>query len=101
MVRRQRRTEALLAQQAERRPRRSPSVAFQHIVPLLGICRHVEGGEPDLILFTSQLPAEESLTLVQPSQRVLRAVVGGERQLVVLGDGVRVAMALWRLGHMD
>ena len=58
-------------------------VAFQNCVPHLGCASEVVGCELDPIRVTSLLAAEKLLTLEQPAERVLLAVIGWEGQLMV------------------
>ena len=78
------RAEALLTHATEVRPRGAAYVAFQDDVPLLSHAREVIRCEPDLVHLPCHLAAEKLLTLVEPAERVLFVVIGGEREFVVL-----------------
>ena len=75
-----------MAQALELFPFGPAGVAFHNCVPHLGCAGEVVGREPDLIRVTSLLAAEKLLTLEQPAERILLAVIGGEGQLMVAGN---------------
>lgn len=63
--------EALLAVVADVGPRRSADIALHDKEPLLGDSREVVRGQPHLVHLLCVLVAEESLTLVEPAERIL------------------------------
>ena len=81
MVGAERRTEALLAQPFEIIPRRAARVPLKIEVPLARRALQVVGREPHPIRGASLVPLEELFAGVQPSERVLLALISGEGQL--------------------
>lgn len=58
-------------------------VTLQYVVPHLSCAGEVVGREPDPISVASLLATEKLLTLEQPPERILLALIGWEGQLVV------------------
>jgi hypothetical protein len=71
----ERRPEPLLTDAFEFVPVGLAGVAFQNHVPLLGRIIEVVGCEPNAIGVGGVLGAKETLTLVEPSERISLAVV--------------------------
>ena len=85
----------LLAEGAKGRPwdiLDATSIAFKHVVPLLGRVCQMERGEPNLGVLARLLPADEVFAFVQPSQRIGLAIKRRERELV---DAMAVAQSGW------
>ena len=78
MIGSERGSETLMAQALELFPLGPASVTFQNCVPHLGSVGEVVGRKPDPIRVTSLLAAEKLLTLEQPAERVLLAIIGGK-----------------------
>jgi len=91
------RPEALMAQRAELLPLWTTGVSLKDEVPLLGNPGEVIRCKPDSVGVARLVPIEKLFTLVQPPQRVLLAIKGGKRKLVVLGDDVTIRCR----GHAD
>lgn len=86
MVGAERRTEALVAQEAKVIPRRLTSVALEDEVPLLGRPREVVGRQADAVSMARLLAMEKLFALVQPAERIFLAIIGREGQLVETGN---------------
>ena len=91
MIGTERVSETLMTKLLELFPLGPAGVTFQNCVPHLGRAGEVVGREPDPIRVTSLLAVEKLLTLEQPAEQILLAVIGGEGQLMVTGNSRALA----------
>jgi len=66
----------------ELRPCWDAAVALQAVVPLLGSTLHIVGRREDLLVFRRAVSTEELLALVDPPDRIIRAIILGEAKFV-------------------
>ena len=84
-------SKTLMTKSLELFPLGPAGVTFQDCVPHLSRASVVVGRELDPISVASLLATEKLLTLEQPAERVLLAVIGWEGQLMVAWN----SRALW------
>jgi len=77
-----RRSESSVDEVDELRPCRDAAVPVQAVVPLLGSTLHIVGRREDLLVFRRAVSTEELLALVDPPDRIIRAIILGEAKFV-------------------